>query len=233
MGGRMIICFFGKRGSGKTTAIKGQLKFCKPPIVILDVLGNFDQASLEKLGVHANQATSISDCLLKIAEYVKTKDDKFKTIVLQTSSPNDAANYISSALWEAHGGTMILDEIDSISMAEAECFDQLIRYGRNRGVDVITGCRRPAEMSRNITAAANQVYCFRTNEPRDLDYFQATAFGERAEQLMDLPNYSGLWINHDDQTGGTFRIDESGNVFKTNSESLSEQSQIDDVDKEF
>lgn len=216
----MIICFFGKRGSGKTTAIRGQLNNCKPPVVILDVLGNFDQATLEKNGVQATQTESISDCLLKIAEYVKTKKPEYKILVLKTASPNDAANYISAALWEAHGGTMVLDEIDSISMAEAECFDQLIRYGRNRGVDVITGCRRPAEMSRNITAAAGQVFCFRTNEPRDLDYFQATAFGDRSSQLMELPNYSGLFVDHDHQECGEFEIDEAGNIYKANVDSL-------------
>lgn len=216
----MIICVFGKRGSGKTTLIRRQLENCKPPVVVLDVLGNFDESTMEESGIQAEQVDSISECLLNIAEYVKTKDPELKIQVLQTASPNDAANYISAALWEAHGGTMILDEIDSISMAEAECFDQLIRYGRNRGVDVMTGCRRPAEMSRNITAAANQLYCFKTNEPRDLDYFQATAFGDRASGLMDLPNFSGIFIDHDNQVAGEFRIDENGNLFKNNMEAL-------------
>src|SRR5690606_19579924 len=141
-----FICFFGKRGSGKTTSIRGQLGDCRPPVVILDILGNFHDPNYFN-------TSKISDAIEELNRQIK--DDDFKIINLITADPDLAVDYMSAALYEANGGTLILDEVDAFNFAEAKCFDQLIRYGRNKNVSLITGCRRPAEVSRNITAAAN------------------------------------------------------------------------------
>ena len=202
----MLINFFGKRGAGKTTAIKGQLQDCRPPVVVLDVLGNFQD-------VHAFHTSSLSQAIQTLAYYVRTKDPKYRTIVLQTQNPTDACDYMSSALWHVNGGTLVLDEVDAFSISEAECFDQLVRYGRNRNVDLITGCRRPAELSKNITAGANKLFAFGTHEPRDIDYFESTVFGEEAMKLMSVPKFSGLFVDYDSQTSGLFRIDIQGGIY--------------------
>lgn len=208
----MIIEFFGKRGSGKTTAIRNQILSAKKPAIVVDLLGNFSD-----LGY---QTSSLSDALLKISDYLKTRDKQFEIITLKTASPDEAIDYASAALWEAYGGTLVLDECDAFSLSEAACFDDLIRYGRNRGVDVITGCRRPAEISKNITAAANKVFCFQTTEPRDIDYFEATVFGREARRLMNLPKYSGLYIDFDASTMGDFKTNAQGQIFLTSEKKL-------------
>lgn len=209
----MLVNFFGKRGAGKTTAIRGQLKDCRGPVVILDILGNFTDPNF----VHTDKT---NEAILLVADFVKNPEGKNKIICLKTADPDTAVDFMSAALWEAAQGTLILDEADGFSITNAPCFDQLVRYGRNRNVDLITGCRRPAEISRNITAGANQIFAFRTQEPRDIDYFSSTVFGERAEELMRVEPYSGLFIDYDRSQIGRFKIDKHGRIFKTEIQSV-------------
>ena len=212
----MVINFFGKRGSGKTTVIKGQLNDCRGPVVIIDILGNF--SSKEYIPTE-----DLKDCILKIKEfYLKEKnyeENPKKIICLKTHDYNLAIDYISACLWEVNGGTLILDEVDCFEFSEAPCFDQIIRYGRNHDVDILTGCRRPAELSRNITAAANKFYCFGTHEPRDIDYF-SEIFGDDAYQLMSCPKYSGLFLDYDNELRGRFIVDSQGGIHHTESTAL-------------
>ncbi len=221
----MVINFFGKRGSGKTTVIKGQIRDCRPPIVIIDILGNYNDSSYI-------QTKDIKPCILEIRKYYLkeinsppgTKIEK-NVINIQTSDYNLAIDYLSACMWEINGGTLILDEVDCFEPSEAPCFDENIRYGRNHNVDIITGCRRPAELSRNITAAANKFYCFGTHEPRDIDYFQEI-FGERAYELMRCPKYSGLFLDYDSEKTGRFIVDVQGGIHHTEESALNPVSDI-------
>lgn len=193
------------------------------PVFIVDVLGNFDDPTYY-------QASSIPDAIHHARESLR--DEKLPGVIcLKTGDPALAADYFSSAIWKIgssrngpdgkpRGGTLVLDEIDAIKMKEGSCFDEYIRYGRNRGGDLITGCRRPAELDRNVTAAANKFYCFQTHEYRDIEYFEQSVFGERAWELQKLPQYHGLFINYDKKLTGKFRIDILGNVFHTEEHSL-------------
>jgi len=203
----MLINFFGKRGAGKTTAINGQLQDCRGPVIVCDVLGNYlNKGYIEK--------SSTADAILWIEAWIKNPDQENKILVLQCADPNLSVDFMSAALWESGQGTLILDETDAFSIHEAECFDQLIRYGRNRNIDLITGVRRPAEIPRNITAGANQIYAFQTQEPRDVDYFRTTLFGSRADELMVLQEFHGLFLDYDRKEIGEFRIDKNGTIFK-------------------
>ena len=211
----MLICIFGKRGSGKTTTIKGQLENCRGPVVVIDVLGNFNDEQYV-------QVEKIDDCVRVVRHYVQSSDksELQKIIVLKPADPDVAVDYMSAVLWECGGGTLVLDEVDCFSVSAAPCYDQLIRYGRNRNIDLITGCRRPAELSRNITAGANKLFVFQTQEPRDVDYYESTVLGADAEKLMAIPQYTGLFVDYDLASKGSYRIDKEGRIFIINSEPL-------------
>lgn len=216
----MVINFFGKRGSGKTTTIKGQLEDCRPPVVIIDILGNFPEETLHyDYGLESAQTTEIKDCILKIRDYHLNQDESQKIICLKTQDYNLAIDYLSACLWEINGGTLVLDEGDVLDFSEAPCFDQIIRYGRNHNVDMLFGCRRPAEISRNITAAANKFYCFGTHEWRDIEYFR-TLFGEKAEELQKVEKFHGIFLNYDQNLVGTFKIDKLGKIFHTSEKNV-------------
>lgn len=204
----MLINFFGKRGAGKTTAIKGQLEDCRGPVVVCDILGNFQNPEWVLVDTP-------SQAIEKMKYYLENPDSQ-KIIVVKCADPDLTVDYVSAALWEAGGGTLVLDEADGFSLATAPCFDNLVRYGRNRNVDIITGCRRPAEISRNITAGANKLFAFQTQEPRDIEYFRSTVFGDEAERLTTIEKYHGLFIDYDQNPVliAEFRIDEEGRIYK-------------------
>lgn len=224
---KMLVCIFGMRGSGKTNTIKGNLENFRGPVVNLDLLGNYPDPEYI-------QTNSISEMIKNISYYIKqeNKSDLQKIIVLQTQNPDEAIDYASAALWEAGGGTLVIDEADGFNDTNAPCFDQLIRYGRNRNVDLITGCRRPYEISRNITAGANKIYIFRTNEPRDIEYFKSTVLGEKAEKLRSLPKYHGVYVDYDTETTGIFKTDENGTIYRLSSEKISDNMEVSNLENQ-
>lgn len=214
----MLISVFGKRGSGKTTIIRGNIEYFPGPVVIIDALGNFPK---EEYPMHF---TSISELINNLEYYArsikndpKKENELDKIFVIQTPDVDSAVELISATLWEVSekygiGGTLVLDEVDMFTYSKGSCLDQLVRYGRNKGIHLLTGCRRPAELSRNFTAGANKIYIFRTQEPRDIDYFKAGLLGDRAESLMSLPSYHGLLIDYDRNELCNFYIDIDGKV---------------------
>ena len=233
----MLVNIFGKRGAGKTHMIKHALTFCEAPVVVLDILGNFSKIK------NSYQTDTLSDALQKITDYNTYEsasdnerafmDEVPPIIVLQPSDPDEAINFVSALLWHEYGGTLVIDEADGFSIANAPCFDQLIRYGRNRGVHVLTGCRRPYELNRNITAGANCIYIFQTQEPRDIDYFAKTLIGkEQAERLKNLPEYHGLFINYDKKTIGMFKTGAQGEVYILSENQISAGNDAEDTNKE-
>lgn len=220
----MVINFFGRRGSGKTTTIRYQLKDCRPPVLIVDVLGNFNSEQFHAQGLpwDVYETDDLQEAILVIKDYKNGKFSKKDLarmpggkfcLNLRTSDPSTGADYFSAAIWEINGGTLVLDEVDAVRMEEGSCFDEYIRYGRNHAGDLLTGCRRPAELSRNITAAANKFYCFSTHEYRDIEYFRAQVFGDSAERLMTLPPYNGMFMDYDSRLTGTFLIDRQGRIY--------------------
>lgn len=229
----MVVNFFGKRGSGKTTVIRGCLPHCRGPVVVIDILGNYLKIEKKtdiktgKVITRENpyvETKTIADAIDRMGDYLDDPKPEKKIIVLQTTDPNLAIDYISAALWDACQGTLVIDEADAFDIPEAPCFDQIIRYGRNRNVDVITGVRRPAELSRNISAAANKMFAFGTHEPRDVEYFEKTIFGPKAEELIKLPRFHGIFVDYDEQVVGNFHIDIEGQVFYDKKESFEQNS---------
>lgn len=210
----MFICVFGKRGSGKTTLIKGQIEKFPKPVIILDLLGNYQD---EKAYENFNELSELLATICLDAEEGKHRN---KIYSLRCSDPGLCVDYISAALWEIGGGTLVLDEADGFNLSEAPCFDEIIRYGRNRNVHLITGCRRPAEISRDFTAAANTILCFKTNEPRDIDYFKHTVLGDKADELMKVEKYNGIGINHDEERIFWFKTNQKGEIIEIKSENL-------------
>lgn len=207
----MIINIFGRRGSGKTTLIKGNISQFPGPVAIIDVLGNFNE---DEYFI----TEDIPEFIDWLKDWKKDPDEAEKLLVLRPSDPTMALDYVSSALWHLEGGTLVLDEVDAFNYSDAPCFDQLIRYGRNRRVHILTGCRRPAEISRNITAGSNRIYIMRTQEPRDIEYFNKTILGEKSEVLMRLDAHHGLLVDHDEGSISEFKFNEKGEIFILNSE---------------
>lgn len=219
----MLVNIFGKRGAGKTTMIRASLPQCQGPVVVADILGNFTQPKNEKgerIKPYYRETDSLSQGVEFISEYLRDPKEENKIIVIRAQDPDLTVDFISAALWEAKRGTLVIDEADGFDLHASPCFDWLVRYGRNRNIDLLTGCRRPAEISRNITAGANRIFAFRTQEPRDVEYFRSTVFGDRAFEMMEVEPYSGLYVDYDLLEIGRFRMDANGSVFILTRESI-------------
>jgi len=211
----MLISIFGKRGSGKTTLIKGNLDQFPGPVAVVDILGNFQtEVDEEKI------TTSVADFIEMLEGWKKSTDkkkEKNKVFVLMPEEISMAVDFVSAALWELEGGTLVIDESDAVEYHMAPCFDKIIRYGRNRRVHLITGCRRPAEISRNITAGANRLFILKTQEPRDIEFYEKTLIGKRARALMSMADYTGLFVNYDENEISKFKFNQFGEleIFET------------------
>lgn len=218
----MLITVFGRRGSGKTTLIRSLIPKLKKPVVIIDILGNFDPDSpegakwtREQKGVnHAEwvQTEDYQEALLALDDYHRKPAEHSGYIVVRDGDIDRAVDYMCSALWAIRGGTLVIDEADAIKEKDAPCFNEAIRYGRNKGIDLITGCRRPAEISRNVTAGADIAYCLTTQEPRDIDYYRDFLGENVAETLARLPQHHGVYRDFQTQKTGLFSTDKNGKI---------------------
>jgi hypothetical protein len=65
--------------------------------------------------------------------------------------------------------------------------DDIINAGRHRGLTIMASCRRPANMPRNLTAAATAVWSYRITGRRDVAYLADEWFDEEAKTLPEMP----------------------------------------------
>ncbi|PWU22990.1 hypothetical protein C5B42_04435 [Candidatus Cerribacteria bacterium 'Amazon FNV 2010 28 9'] len=205
--GYMLITVFGRRGSGKTTMIRHMIPLQKRPVVVIDILGNFQNDDYPHVTTHSH-----IEALSEIKSYVHEPKKHPGIIVVFDSNMDRCVDYLSSALWKINGGTLVIDEADAISIPESPCFDEAIRYGRNHGINLITGCRRPAELSKNITAGSDLALCLTTHEPRDIEYYCDFLGDDLAAQLPTLKPHHGVYRDFINKRSGTFRSDASGKM---------------------
>jgi hypothetical protein len=206
----VLTIYFGRRGSGKTTSIRAAIPEMKKPVFVLDVLGNYTGYSSD--GKDWIDVESAKEALVAAKEYFENPCEQSGIIVIQTGDLDQTADFLCSALWRISGGTLVADEGDVLSPSECPCFDEAIRYGRNRGIDMVFGCRRPAEISKNVTAGADIVYILNTTEPRDIEYYRDYLGDELAFRLPKLPPHTGIYKDFINQTEGEFRADPSGKI---------------------
>lgn len=210
----MLVNIFGKRGSGKTYLIKHVIPNCVAPVIVFDILNNYNNLENSE---ETSKMTDVMNFLKNHYNYKKSPDfygkPKNNILIVKPHDVDLFIDFISAGLWQFYGGTLVLDEADAINYQNAPQFDSLIRYGRNRGIHLLTGCRRPYELSRNITAGANAIYIFQTQEPRDIEYYSKTLIGKDLSlKLASLPEFTGIFINYDSKIKGIFKVTEDGKV---------------------
>jgi ABC-type dipeptide/oligopeptide/nickel transport system ATPase subunit len=208
----MLMTVFGRRGSGKTTLIRALVPKLKKPVIIIDVLGNYIPDPKIPYTMKWVQTEDHLEALHEIKKYLQEPTKHSGVIVVKDADVNRCVDYMCSALWKIHGGTLVVDEADAVQMSESPCFDEAVRYGRNHGIDLITGCRRPAEISRNVTAGADIAYCLTTQEPRDIAYYSDFLGEEQAELLQTQPLHHGIYRDFSNQSEGTFKTDVHGKI---------------------
>lgn len=94
-------------------------------------------------------------------------------------------------------GTLIVaDEIDLIAPPSGwrtAWIRSVAHYGRHLDITLVGCSRRPANVHRDLTALASDVYLGRVTEPRDIEYC-AAAWGEACYRAASLPPFRFLHI---------------------------------------
>ena len=147
----------------------------KSRVIVFDPLGEYDGERF--------------DNLCSLLRYARGRKRFFAVY-----RPRDARAefpWLARIAFELGGLCLVAEEISwAISPAKMPVeIEALIRYGRHRDVELLGISRRPAEVNRDLTANANEVYIFRTHEPRDIKYFR-DVIGSVADTLPNLPAFT-------------------------------------------
>lgn len=157
----IIRTIIGLRGSGKTSLAMRFVKYRSKPALIVDLFDQFKGVryfSGEAALQHITQ-----NRYLKIAE----------PVIVQTFDPVEF-NLVCRIAQEHRDVLLVVDEVDFFDnpRSQDQAFKELIHLGRHYGVDMITTCRRPANISRDLTSQTKEFYIFRITEPRDLAWLK-------------------------------------------------------------
>lgn len=177
-----FIC--GRKGSGKSTLVRAiMMEF--PRVFVLDTLGSEGAPEFEVVtGLQAG-VDAIVDAVhrerFRISLRSASTDDLLAMVPVIETVPDcllvvDEASFFCSP-------NFLPDELSSV-----------LRYGRHNEISQIYVARRPSEIHREVTAAADLVITFQHHEPRDLAYFKAIGGEEFSEKVRSLPRFrTAVW----------------------------------------
>jgi hypothetical protein len=84
---------------------------------------------------------------------------------------------------------LVIDEVDRISRegAVSKTLWSIFNYYRHDKLSVLCCARRPARVSRDLTGNADEIICFKVQEPLDLKYLSEYGYDENT--LKNLNRY--------------------------------------------
>jgi AAA+ ATPase superfamily predicted ATPase len=181
-----VVVILGKRGSGKTTLAR-KLSEKHNRVIFYDSTGHDYQD-----GVICYEIKELFDYLERVENFEKFRVT-FKPLHAERVFP-----MFCKICRHLKNLCVVIDEVDLYASATGdidENFLWLVKIGRHSDISMVCVSRRPAEMSRNITAQARQFYIFNSTEPRDIAFLKAV-IGNEAEKIILLDNFSFLHYNN-------------------------------------
>ncbi len=171
-----IVGVMGKKGSGKSFAVKYVLKRI-PRYIILDSLHEYER------GIIFHNAN-------EVREYIKRYSSIDFKIIYRPTNDEDVFQFLN-IISHVNNYTFIAEEIDLYCNSYAIDPNILynIKYGRHFNRNLIWITRAPFEINRFLTRNSDVIITFRQTEPRDLDYLKKYSFNVTKEELMNLPEY--------------------------------------------
>lgn len=171
----------GKAGSGKTTLCKIKTSGL-PRVAVFNPVGvrGWD-------AVHTQSMAEVERHLrLRYFRVAYTPPDS-------TDDVREAAEEFAAAVMRTGAMVAVFDEVDQVANRKTmPRTEGLLRHGRNKGISFVGTARRPAEVSRNITANLTDLWAFRFQEPRDLEYLRDFCGREFSERCANLEQYRYL-----------------------------------------
>ncbi len=111
--------------------------------------------------------------------------------------------------------TVFLDEADQVAQPgrEMPIFKRLASQGRHNGIELVACARRPVELSRLLTANADDLVLCRTQEPDDVRYLRSIIGDDAGAAVSELPRFE--CVRWSQERWGRFRISPSGDLTPT------------------
>lgn len=175
--------YFGKSKEGKTFLALSHI--ATAPVII------YDYSRQEKLARNATICTTKTELLAALDKGAR----RICWRGFKTMAKGDAFEWANRCA-KAYGNRVLLwDDVDRYMPIYPVPFhaDDIINAGRHQGLTIKASCRRPANMPRNLTAAATAVYAYRTTGKRDLDYLAKEWFDDEAQKLPEMPRGTCLY----------------------------------------
>jgi len=172
----------GKRGFGKTTKARNLIKHIKKEktkaIIVLDPLNEYD-------GDY-----EITDIDLFYSMIFDSGLDIGKIYVLKfrrKAELYEVIDYIQSA----HDVYLVIEEASIVTSPHfiSEELSDIVNLGRHSNINYMAVCRRPAEISRELTSQAHTIISFRQTEKRDVQLLEYYGFDPENLKNLNVGEY--------------------------------------------
>lgn len=176
---KKIQLVIGKRGSGKSWLVKFLTRDSKR-LVVYDIMSEytdgvtFEDTEKKELGDFWRQ--------------VYKQDFRIVYRPMQTKTEIE---WLAEAIYTLGNLTFIVEEIDSICTAWEipQWMQAIIQRGRHRNIEMIGVTPAPFGIHRDLTRQAKDIFVFKTNEPRDMQYLRQLLGESIEEKLTALEPY--------------------------------------------
>lgn len=183
-----IIGVIGKKGYGKTKLTEKEAILTDKPTVILDPRFQYEN----------NIRRIVFMSVAAFSSWITIRDNyklfiKFKLELVVRAIDIEDAELLAQMIYKMKNITFVIDEVDMFfdtRTNKKSYFNQLVQYGRHNEIDIIYTCRRPANISRNLTALTDIFYFSRLTEPTDKKYVKDTVSNEAENLVVSLDKFN-------------------------------------------
>lgn len=172
------LLFAGRKGFGKTTAIREYVQRYEPRVLFIDPFDDFS------FGGAAPLAPSIHDALSDLEE----NEVAWRRLKPPLDSTRDYGNYLFQEVVKRLRNTLlVVDEISLYTTQRASrSLETILFQGRRFGVRTIFACQRINRIPGDILSVGTEFFVFNTVRPRDLDVLEEWSGKEIADEAPYL-----------------------------------------------
>ncbi len=187
-----IYTVIGHKGYGKTVLTEKLAVLTNKPTIILDPRLQYEE------NIRRIAFTSVSTFRKWITQRKNYNIfKKYKLELVVRAIDIEDAEELAQIVYQMKKITFVIDEIDMFfdtRTNKTSYFNKLAQYGRHNQIDIITTSRRPANISRNLTALTDIFYFSRLREPNDKLYIKNLLGTNFVEQIAELEKFSFLKV---------------------------------------
>lgn len=188
----LIKTVIGHKGYGKTKLTEKLALLTNRPTIFLDPRSQYEE-NIRRIAF--TSVTKFENWISQKENYVIFMQYKLELVV--RAIDEDDAERLAELVYNMKKITFVIDEIDMFfdtRTNKKSYFNKLVQYGRHNQIDIITTSRRPANISRNLTALTDIFYFSRLREPNDKKYVKHSIGTEYVDVIADLEKFSFLKV---------------------------------------